>query len=105
LTTSEARRRLPTLARAAARRKKPAADPLDNVVEIHPRGETNSAFLIPEVDLRAALERIEQLEEDLEDVALMRLMEARFTSGSGQGIPVEDFVRELGHADLLDEAS
>jgi hypothetical protein len=104
LTTSEARSVLPKLARTAARRTRPSKSLLDNAVEIQPRGEKRSAYLVPEVDIEKASLRIEELEDELEDVALMRLLEQRALADSGNLTPVDDVIRELGFEDLLDEA-
>lgn len=105
LTTSEARRVLPKLARAAAKRDKPSENLLDNAVQIQPRGEERSVYLVPEVDLEDAERRIEELEEELEDIALMRLLEQRALSDSGGLTPVDDVIREFGFHDLLDESA
>ncbi len=105
ISTSDARRSLPKLAKQAAKRTKPAESLLDNAVEIHPRGESRSAFLIPEVDVEAARIRIEELEEELEDVALLRFVEERVARSAGKTTAIEDLARELGHEDLLEDES
>lgn len=102
VTTSQARTALPELARAAAKRSKPSKSLLDNAVEIQPRGEERSAYLVPEVDLEEAERRIEKLEEELEDIALMRLIEQRTLAESGNLTAVDDVIREFGFHDLLD---
>jgi len=96
LTTSEARRSLPALARDAARRDRPSAGLLDHAVEIQPRGEDRSAFLVPAVDVEAAQRRIASLEEELEDIALMRMLEQRATADRGRLTHIDDVIRELG---------
>src|SRR5215218_2219005 len=101
LTTSEARRSLPALAREAARRKRPSDGLLDHAVEIQPRGEQRSVYLVPEVDVEAAQRRIESLEEELEDVALMRMLEQRAAADTGNLTYVDDVIRELGLDELL----
>jgi len=103
ITTSEARTVLPELARAAARRSKPAKSLRANAVVIHPRGEERSAYLVPEVDIEEAERRIEELEEELEDVALVRLMEQRALTDNGNLTHVDDVIREFGFHDLLAE--
>ena len=105
LTTSEARRVLPQLARDAAKRQRPGRSLRENAVQIRPRGEERSAYLVPEVDLEDAERRIEELEEELEDVGLMRLMEQRALSDSGKLTHVDDVIRELGFDELLTDAS
>jgi hypothetical protein len=103
LTTTEARRSLPGLVKAAARRKTPGKDLRANAVEILPRGEERRAFLVPEVDIEAAERQIAELQETLEDVELMRIIEERVVTGTETGTPLEDVIRELGQDDLLDE--
>lgn len=103
MTTSEARKSLPALARAAAKRSRPSEGLLDNAIEIHPRGEERSAYLVPAVDLEAAQQRIADLEDELEDIAWMRLLEQRVQEGERLA-PVEDVIRDLGFDDLLQEA-
>jgi len=101
MTTSEARKALPGLARDAAQRDKASGGLLDNAIEIQPRGEERSAFLVPEVDLEAAQQRIEELEEELEDVALVRMLEHRVQADPGNLTHVDDVIRELGFDELL----
>ncbi len=55
------------------------------------------------MDIEAAQRRIEELEEELEDVALVRLLEQRTLSGSGNLTHVDDVIREFGFQDLLNE--
>ncbi|MGA2927937.1 MAG: hypothetical protein ABSG43_18470 [Solirubrobacteraceae bacterium] len=100
LSTSEARKALPSLAREAAQRNTPSDDLLGQAIEIAPRGEARSAFLIPGVDIEAAQQRIANLEEELEDIALMRMLEQRLAADSGNLTPFDDILREVG----LDEA-
>ena len=103
LTTTEARRSLPGLVKAAARRRTPGKDLRANAVEILPRGEQRKALLVPEVDIEEAERRITELEETLEDVELMRLIEERVVTGNEPGTPIEDVIRELGREHLLDD--
>ena len=104
MTTSEARRVLPKLARDAAKRRSPGKSLRENAVQIQPRGEAGSAYLVPEVDLEDAERRIEELEEELEDVALLRLLEQRTLAENGALIHVDDVIRELGFDKLLADA-
>lgn len=105
MTTSEARRSLPTLVRRAAQRRKPGRTLRANAVEIQPRGETRSALLIPEVDVAAAERYISELEETIEDIELMRLVEERVVSGSERGLPLAEVIRDLGQEDLLGDTA
>jgi uncharacterized sporulation protein YeaH/YhbH (DUF444 family) len=101
MTTSEARTVLPQLARAAARRSKPSKDLRENAVEIQPRGEERSAYLVPAVDLEDAERRIQELEQELEDISLVRLIEQRFLEGRENLTPIDEVIHELGFDDLL----
>jgi hypothetical protein len=103
LTTTEARKSLPSLVRAAARRSTPGKSLRANAVEISPRGEERKALLVPEVDIEAAEKQIADLQETLEDIELMRIIEERVGGGDGTGTPVADVIRELGQEDLLEE--
>jgi predicted type IV restriction endonuclease len=103
LSTTEARKSLPSLVKAAARRKKPGKDLRAHAVEILPRGEERKALLVPEVDIEAAEREIAELRETLEDIELMRIIEERVVTGRETGTPLEDVIRELGRDRLLDE--
>jgi len=101
LTTSQARKDLPKLARAAAQRTRAGTSLREHAILIQPRDETRGAYLIPEIDVTAAERHIQELEEELEDIALMRLLEQRTLSGTGALTPVDDVIRELGFDALL----
>jgi hypothetical protein len=101
LTTTEARKSLPTLAKRAARVKKPGKGLRSNAIEIQPRGEERKALLIPEVDIEEAERQIAELQETIEDIELMRLVEERVT-GEESGTPLADVIREFGEEDLLE---
>ncbi len=68
---------------------------------IGPRRQ-GGALLIPELDALAAVERIERLEAEAEDLALALLLRERGGESSAQGVPLDDVIRELGftHAEL-----
>lgn len=95
LGTDEARTKLPSLVEKMRRRRKPSSSLLDNAYAIGPRRQ-GGALLIPEVDAVAAVERIEQLEQELEDVAVELLLHARRTESSAEGVPLDDVIAELG---------
>ncbi len=101
LGTDQARTRLPKLVDAMRRRRKPSAGLLDNAYGIGPRRQ-GGALLIPELDALAAVERIEQLEAEAEDLAIALLLRERADESSDQGVPVDEVIRELGftHAEL-----
>ncbi len=95
LGTDQARTRLPKLVDAMRRRRKPSTGLLDNAYSIGPRRQ-GGAVLIPEVDARAAVERIEELEAEAEDLAIALLLRERSGESSDQGIPLDEVIRELG---------
>ena len=103
LTTTEARKELPSLAKRAAQRRKPGKSLRSNAIEIQPRGEERKALLLPEIDVEAAERQIAELQEVIEDIELMRLIEDRVVTGSEAGSPLADVIRQLGQEDLLDE--
>ena len=103
LTTTEARKSLPSLVKAAARRRNPGTSLRAHAVEIAPRGEERKALLVPEVDIEAAEREIAELRETLEDIELMRIIEERMVGRQGTGTPLADVIRELGQEDLLEE--
>lgn len=105
LTTSEARRVLPQLVRDAAQQSRPGKSLRENAVQIQPRGEEGSAYLVPEVDLEAAERRIEALEEELEDIGLMRMLEQRMRVETGALTDVDDVIREFGFDELTEAPS
>ena len=101
LGTDQARIRLPRLVETMRRRRKPSKSLLDNAYGIGPRRQ-GGALLIPEVDAIAAVERIEELEAETEDLAIALLLRERAGESSAQGVPLDDVIRELGftHAEL-----
>ncbi len=103
MTTTEARRSLPALAKRAARVKKPGKSLRSNAIEIHPRGEERKALLVPEVDIEEAERQIAELQETIEDIELMRLVEERVVTGKESGTPLAEVIREFGEDDLLED--
>jgi hypothetical protein len=101
LGTDQARTRLPKLVDAMRRRRKPSKNLLDNAYGIGPRRQ-GGALLIPEVDAVAAVERIEELEAETEDLAIALLLRERAGESSAEGVPIDDVIQELGftHAEL-----
>lgn len=95
LGTDQARSSLPRLVAGMQRRRKPSRGLLDNAYGIGARRQ-GGAVLIPEIDALAAIERIEQLEQEAEDLAIALLLRERAGESSGQGAPLDDVIRELG---------
>lgn len=109
LSSSEAREKLPTLVREASGARRPAATLAARAVEIGPYNR-GGAWLIPEIDAQAAIQRerelreqVAQLEEQLEDLALAELVRARLATASGRRMSGVEFIRSLGFGEMADE--
>lgn len=103
LGTSEARRSLPELVKRASARRKPAADPESHAVRITTRGLDGSASLVPTVDLVAAKERIEELEEELENAGLALFLQDRLQRSEGKRLSAGDFLAEIGMSEFVEQ--
>jgi hypothetical protein len=103
LGTSEARRNLPQLVKKASARRKPAIDPESHAVRITTRGLEGSASLVPTVDLIAAKERIEELEEELENAGLALFLQERLQGGAGDRLSAGDFLAEIGMGEFVEQ--
>jgi hypothetical protein len=101
LGTDQARMRLPRLVDAMRRRRRPSQGLLDNAYGIGARRQ-GGALLIPEIDALAAMERMAQLEEEAEDLAIALLLRERAGESSAEGVPLDDVIHELGftHGEL-----
>jgi hypothetical protein len=103
LGTSEARRNLPQLVKKASVRRKPSADLESNAIRIKPRGQEGSASLIPTVDLVAAKDRIEELEEELENAGLALFLQERLQVTRGDRLSAADFLGEIGMGEFVEK--
>ena len=103
LGTSEARRSLPQLVKKASARRKPSLDPESHAVRITTRGQDGSASLVPTVDLIAAKERIEELEEELENAGLALFLQDRLQRGGGERLSAGDFLTEIGMSEFVEQ--
>ncbi|MGN6258480.1 MAG: hypothetical protein ACTHN3_12150 [Solirubrobacterales bacterium] len=103
LGTSEARRTLPELVKKASSKRKPAADPERNAVRIKTRGSSGSASLIPTVDLLGAKNRIEELEDELENAGIALFLQERLEGGEGARLGGGDFLREIGMGEFVEQ--
>lgn len=101
LGTSEARRSLPQLVKKASSRRKPSPDPERNAVRITTRGQEGSASLVPTVDLVAAKDRIEELEEELENAGLALFLQERLEKSDGKRLSAGDFLSEIGMGEFV----
>jgi hypothetical protein len=103
LGTSEARRSLPQLVRKASSRRKPSSDPETNAIRIKARGEKGSASLVPTVDLIAAKDRIEELEEELENAGLALFLQERLEKSDGERLSAGDFLQEIEMGEFVEQ--
>jgi len=102
LGTSEARRNLPQLVRKASSRRTPSPSLESNVTLITTRGQEGSASLVPTVDLVAAKERIEELEEELENAGLALFLQERLAGSEGKRLSAGDFLMEIGMGEFVE---
>ena len=100
LATSEARAQLSSLVNELVEHDTPGESLADNAIEIGPH-RRGGAWLVPEVDARATLEELEELRDELENIALGLLIQDRLAE-SAKTVPAVDVIRELGFDDLLD---
>lgn len=103
LGTSEARRSLPQLVKKASSRRKPSLDPESNAIRITTRGQEGSASLVPTVDLVAAKDRIEELEEELENAGLALFLQERLEKSGGKRLSAGDFLTEIGMGEFVEQ--
>lgn len=103
LGTSEARRTLPELVKRASAKRKPAADPERNAIRIEARGSSGSASLVPTVDLIGVKNRVEELEDELENAGVALFLQERLEGGEGTRMSGGDFLREIGMGEFVDQ--
>ena len=73
----------------------------DRAIEIGPRRK-GGAWLVPEADAQAAMERIEELEQELEDVATGLLVTERLGRGNLEDdLSLDELANQLGKGQLL----
>jgi hypothetical protein len=101
MATSEARAEFSQLVGELADRERPSASLADNAIEIGPHRK-GGTWLVPEVDAQAAVQRIDQLEEELENIAIGLLLQERLDRSSGATTPAREVIRELGFDDLVE---
>ena len=108
LGTSEARADFSKLIHALGEHHTPAGSLLENAIEVGPQRK-GGAWLIPEVDGQAAVERIEvlektieSLEDELENVAIGFMLQERLEQSKGGVISGAQLMRELGYAGLAE---
>jgi hypothetical protein len=103
LATTEARSQLPKLVGEMRGKEAPSGDLFDDAICIGPHRK-GGAVLLPEVDFDAAVEELEMLRDQVEDLLLMRTLEELYQGRpTGQGKRVEQVARELGFADMFED--
>jgi hypothetical protein len=102
LGTSEARESLPKLVNAFAELERPASTLADRAVEVGPRLQ-GGAWLVPEIDAQAAIEREEalaervlELEELVEDLTAAPIVAARADTPLEEWQTLDQFAAALG---------
>jgi hypothetical protein len=104
LSTDEARKKIYTLANEFSEMTEPSKDFLGRAVEFGPRGR-GGAVMIPAVDVREMLIRLEEMEDDLEVVGITLLAQERLSEPTPVEdlLTVDDLAREFGFHDLVSE--
>lgn len=107
LPTAEARRQLPSLVKEMGAKQKPSKSLLNDAVDIGPHRK-GGAILIPEIDvaynereLEQLRDRIEQLEDELEDLGLALFIEERLASSAGKRLTAQEFLAGIGMEDFV----
>jgi len=107
LATNTARDRLFELVNELAAVVEGSPELSEHAVEIGPRGR-GGALLIPTADAEAALarmqaleDRVEELEQEIEDLALGQLIEERRGTPEGELLSVEELAESVGRGRLL----
>lgn len=59
--------------------------------------------MVPTVDLVAAKERIEQLEEDLENAGLALFLQERLANSEGKRLSAGEFLTEIGMGEFVEQ--
>ncbi len=99
--TSEARAGFSKLVAELSQRDEPSDSLADNAIEIGPQRK-GGVWLVPELDAQAAVEHIQELEDEIENIAIAFLIEERRQRSSGKAISGSDLIRELGFPKLAE---
>jgi hypothetical protein len=100
-TVEQARRELYALVDAFRKMGEPSASLVDRAVEIGPR-RRGGAWLVPEADAQAALARIDELEQELEDIGTGLLVQERLARGDLDGdLSLDELARQVDREHLL----
>jgi len=100
-TVEQARRELYALIDQFRALREPSESLLDRAVEIGPRRQ-GGAWLVPEADAQATLARIEELEEELEDIGIGLLVQERLARGQlDDDLSLDELARQIGAEHVL----
>ena len=100
-TVEQARRELYALIDEFRKLSEPSESLVARAVEIGPRRQ-GGAWLVPEADAQAALARIEDLEEELEDIGIGLLVQERLARGQLEDdLTLDELARQVGREHLL----
>jgi len=109
LATTEARTQLPKLVGELVALREPADTLVEHAVEIGPRNR-GGVWLVPAVDIDAAMDReerlrsqVESLDDEAENMALGFMLMRRLEESSGASASGADVIRELGFPELAQE--
>ncbi len=111
MATTEARQSLPQLVGKMRSKTEPSPNLFEDAVEIGPHRK-GGALLVPEIDVRAQVEReaqlsdrVHELEDLLDDMLLAEELERRYQGQKAtEGKLLEQVERELYPTGLLDDA-
>jgi hypothetical protein len=109
LATTQARTELPAIVSELIAVTEPGETLADNAVEVGPRNR-GGVWLLPAVDIDAAIERedelrerVAELEDEAENLAFGFYLLQRRERSAGESVSGADFIRELGFDDLADD--
>lgn len=107
LATSEARDQFTKLVNELKKVEEAADSLADHAVEIGPH-RTGGVWLVPEVDAKAAMRRLDvlearcvELEDQLEEAVVAQIVADRAGTPWEEGQTVEDFAASMGVSDAL----
>ena len=98
LPTTQARTKLPSIVKELAETPRPARRLTDNAIEVGPHNR-GGVWIVPAVDAEASMERedelrdrIEELDDELENVAIGLFLMDRMASSSGKTMSADEFI-------------
>lgn len=99
--TSEARADFSKLVAELSQQVEPGESLADNAIEVGPQRK-GGVWLVSQVDAQATVEHVQDLEDEIENIALGFMIEERLEGSSGKTISGVELIRELGFPDLAD---